>query len=81
MPALPHLSVFECLSYTLTLDPDVTLLGLSSPAEQDVAFVAADEFTPLSPQRMSDIRRRAQKAIRSKGPLWWNPQPAAASRA
>lgn len=75
MPTLPHLSAFECLSYTLTLDPDVTLLGLSCAAEQDVAFVAADEFTPLSPQRMCDIRRRAQKAIRSKGPLWWNPLP------
>jgi aryl-alcohol dehydrogenase-like predicted oxidoreductase len=79
MPTLPHLSVFECLSYTLTLDPDVTLLGLSLPAEQDIAFVAADEFSPLPPQRMADIRRRAQKAIRSKGPLWWNPTPVAAT--
>jgi hypothetical protein len=79
-PTLPHLSVFECLSYTLTLDPDLTLLGLSTPTEQNVAFVAADAFTPLSPQRMCDIRRRAQKAVRSKGPLWWNPLPVSAAR-
>lgn len=32
---LPRLSVSECLHYTLTLDPDVALLGLSFPNEQE----------------------------------------------
>jgi hypothetical protein len=34
---LPRLTVSECLHYTLTLDPDVALLGLSFPNEQDQA--------------------------------------------
>ena len=37
-PALPHLAPAECLRYTLTCDPDVALLGLSFPNEQDAAF-------------------------------------------
>jgi hypothetical protein len=39
--SLPRLRVEECLHYTLTLDPDVALLGLSYPNEQDAAFDAA----------------------------------------
>jgi aryl-alcohol dehydrogenase-like predicted oxidoreductase len=72
---LPRLSVADCLHYTLTLDPDVALLGLSFPNEQDQAFVAAREFRPLSNQEMSEIRRRAEEARRGKGPCWWNPDP------
>lgn len=34
---LPRLSVEECVRYTLTIDPDVALLGLSSTSEQDAA--------------------------------------------
>jgi aryl-alcohol dehydrogenase-like predicted oxidoreductase len=74
---LPRLGVEECLHYTLTLDPDVTLLGLSYPNEQDQAFAAARRFTPLSDARMEDIRRRAVDARRDKGPCWWNPDPLA----
>jgi aryl-alcohol dehydrogenase-like predicted oxidoreductase len=74
---LPRLSVEECLHYTLTLDPDVALLGLSFPNEQDQAFAAARSFAPLSPDRMEDIRRRAVDARKDKGPCWWNPQPEA----
>ena len=72
---LPRLSAAECLHYTLTLDPDVALLGLSYPNEQDAAFAAARAFRPLSPDRMDDIRRRAAEARRDKGPCWWNPDP------
>ena len=74
---LPRLSVAECLHYTLTLDPDVALLGLSFPNEQDAAFAAARSFAPLSEQQMEDIRCRAIKARQDKGPCWWNPNPLA----
>jgi aryl-alcohol dehydrogenase-like predicted oxidoreductase len=74
---LPRLSVSECLHYTLTLDPDVALLGLSFPNEQDQAFAAAASFAPLSAAQMEDIRRRAVDARRDKGPCWWNPDPEA----
>jgi len=72
---LPRLTVGECLHYTLTLDPDVALLGMSYPNEQDAAFAAAITFHPLSPQQMEDIRNRAGEARRNKGPCWWNPEP------
>jgi aryl-alcohol dehydrogenase-like predicted oxidoreductase len=72
---LPRLSVGECLHYTLTLDPDVALLGLSFPNEQDQAFAAAQTFAPLSDQQMAEVRHRAVLARRDKGPCWWNPDP------
>ena len=72
---LPRLSVAECLHYTLTLDPDVALLGLSYPNEQDQAFAAARSFAPLAPAQLADIRRRAIAARQGKGPCWWNPDP------
>jgi aryl-alcohol dehydrogenase-like predicted oxidoreductase len=72
---LPRLSVDECLHYTLTLDPDVALLGLSFPNEQDAAFAAAARFRPLAEDTLADIRRRAATARRDKGPCWWNPDP------
>jgi hypothetical protein len=74
-PALPRLSVEECVRYTLTLDPDVALLGLSFPNEQDAAFAAAAAFEPLSEEQVADVRRRAEEAIRGKGRCWWNPEP------
>jgi aryl-alcohol dehydrogenase-like predicted oxidoreductase len=70
---LPRLSVAECLHYTLTLGPDVALLGLSFPNEQEAAFEALREFRPLDPRKMEDIRRRAAVAIEGKGDCWWNP--------
>jgi aryl-alcohol dehydrogenase-like predicted oxidoreductase len=73
--ALPRLTAEECVHYTLTLDPDVALLGLSYPNEQDAAFAAARSFRPLGPAAMEDIRRRAAEARRDKGPCWWNPDP------
>ena len=72
---LPRLGVRECVRYTMTLDPDVTLLGLSFPNEQDAAFAAAKEFHPLTESEMVEIRRRAVEARRDKGPCWWNPCP------
>lgn len=70
---LPRLSVEECVHYTLTLDPDVALLGMSFPREQDAAFAAARSFHPLSAEAMEDIRARAALAIEGKGAVWWNP--------
>ena len=72
---LPRLSVAECVHYTLTLGPDVALLGLSFANEQEQAFAAASTFAPLSPARMEAIRLRAIEARRDKGPCWWNPDP------
>lgn len=72
-PTLPHLSVDDCLHYTLTIDPDVALLGLSFPNEQDAAFAAFKRFAPLDATKLSDIRRRAIQAIQEKGEIWWNP--------
>ena len=72
-PLLPRLSVEECVRYTLTLDPDVALLGLSFPNEQDAAFAAAAAFEPLAAEGLADVRRRAEAAIRGKGSAWWNP--------
>jgi aryl-alcohol dehydrogenase-like predicted oxidoreductase len=73
-PVLPRLEVEDCVRYTLTLDPDVALLGLSFPNEQDAAFAAASAFQPLTENQLDDVRRRAAKAIASKGACWWNPQ-------
>jgi len=72
---LPRLSVAECVHYTLTLNPDVALLGLSFPNEQDEAFAATRSFVPLTEERMDDVRQRAVEARREKGPCWWNPDP------
>jgi aryl-alcohol dehydrogenase-like predicted oxidoreductase len=72
-PTLPRLGVAECLHYTLTAGPDVALLGLSFPNEQDAAFEALASFRPLNSQEMSEIRSRAVVAIEGKGPCWWNP--------
>jgi aryl-alcohol dehydrogenase-like predicted oxidoreductase len=72
---LPRLSVAECLHYTLTLDPDVALLGMSYPNEQDAAFAAARSFRPLTADEMEEVRRRAVEARKNKGPCWWNPAP------
>lgn len=72
-PTLPHLSVEECVRYTLTLDPDVMLMGMSYPNEQDAALQAAAAFRPLSAQEMDAVRHRAVEAIQGKGAVWWNP--------
>ncbi|MHC1767202.1 MAG: aldo/keto reductase [Verrucomicrobiia bacterium] len=72
-PLLPRLTVAECLHYTLTLGPDVALLGLSFPNEQDAAFQALDSFRPLESGQLEDIQRRAVQAMEGKGPCWWNP--------
>jgi aryl-alcohol dehydrogenase-like predicted oxidoreductase len=77
VPRLPRLSVEDCVRYTLTLDPDVALLGLSFPNEQDAAFAAAASFTPMSAAELEAVRTRARDAIRGKGACWWNPDPRA----
>jgi len=75
-PQLPRLSVAECLHYTLTTGPDVALLGMSFPNEQDAVFQAWAAFQPLPVVALREIERRAALAIAGKGACWWNP-PAA----
>ena len=72
---LPRLSVDDCLHYTLTVGPDVALLGLSFPNEQEAAFKALETFRPLDRRALEDIQRRAALAIEGKGDCWWNPSP------
>lgn len=72
-PTLPRLSVAECLHYTLTAGPDVALLGLSFPNEQDPVFQALAAFEALTPEQMEKTRSRAVQAVEGKGPCWWNP--------
>lgn len=72
---LLRLTPEECVRYTLSCDPDVALLGLSFPNEQDAAFAAARAFQPFGPREMEELRARALEAVRHKGPCWWNPPP------
>ncbi|HUW55326.1 MAG TPA: aldo/keto reductase [Planctomycetota bacterium] len=74
LPVLPHLSPAECVRYSLTNDPDVALLGLSFPNEQDAALSAAAEFRPMSTEEQADLRRRAVIAMEGKGGSWWDPK-------
>ncbi len=74
-PQLPRLSVQECVDYTMTLDPDVALLGLSFANEQDAAWAAAEAHQPLGGSELAAIRERAAMAIAGKGDVWWNPRP------
>jgi aryl-alcohol dehydrogenase-like predicted oxidoreductase len=69
----PPLSVDECVRHTLTCDPDAALLGLSTPAEQDAAFAAAERFVPFAPDERQAVEARASAAIAGKGACWWNP--------
>jgi len=69
-----RLSVTDCVRHTFTYDPDVALLGLSTPAEQDAAFAAAHGFAPLTPAELRALETRAASAIAGKGPTWWNPE-------
>lgn len=71
---LPRLTVAECVHYTLSLDPDVALLGLGFENEQDAAFAAAKSFVPFEADQLEEIRARARTAIAGKGPCWWDPQ-------
>ena len=66
----------EFFNGLLPTDPDVALLGLSFPNEQDTAFEALAGFQPLTPEQMEETRRRAEQAVKGKGPCWWNPSAA-----
>ncbi len=72
-PVLPRLDPGACVRYTLTHDPDVALLGLSFPNEQDAAWAAAAEFTPMTEDELAATRALAAAAIQDKGPVWWDP--------
>ena len=65
----------ECLHYTLTVNPDVALLGMSFPNEQDHVFNAYARFQPLDDSQMASVKQRATLARADKGPCWWNPNP------
>ena len=70
-----NLSVADCVRYTLTVDPDVALLGMSFPAEQDYVRAAYEQFTPATAAELADIKACAVDARAEKGPCWWNPDP------
>ena len=70
-----QLKAQECVYYTLTINPDVALLGMSFANEQDAVFAAYESFAPLSEAQLVDIKTRAVQARAGKGPCWWNPNP------
>jgi aryl-alcohol dehydrogenase-like predicted oxidoreductase len=72
-PSLPHMTVTECIRFTLTVDPDVALLGMSFPNEQDEALAAAEAFEPLAPDELVAVAQRAATAVLEKGACHWNP--------
>lgn len=74
---MPRLSVDDCLHYTLTVRPDVALLGMSFPNEQDAVFESYARFRHRNPDEMREIAARAIEAREGKGPCWWNPDPSA----
>lgn len=69
------LTVAECVHYTLTVNPDVALLGMSFVNEQKQALAALESFVPLTAIQMRDIEARAVLARAGKGSCWWNPDP------
>ena len=70
-----NVSVADCVHFTLTHDPDVALLGMSYPSEQDLVWDAYRSFIPKSAEQLTDITVRAKIARQGKGPCWWNPNP------
>jgi hypothetical protein len=74
-PTLPHLDVATCIRYTLTVDPDVALLGLSFENEPDQARAAVEAFQPMDAQEQTAARLAAWEAVKDKGEVWWNPPP------
>jgi len=72
-PLLPHMTVKDCVRFTLTVDPDVALLGMSFPNEQDEALAAAEQFEPLHPEEVVAVAQRASTAVLEKGACHWNP--------
>jgi aryl-alcohol dehydrogenase-like predicted oxidoreductase len=72
-PMLPYMNAADCVHFTLTCDPDVTLLGMSTAGEVQAALTALQSFKPLSAARMAELRLLAARAVEGKGPCWWNP--------
>jgi aryl-alcohol dehydrogenase-like predicted oxidoreductase len=64
----------RCIRYTLSQDPDVALLGMSTPAEVEVSVDAAREFVPMTESEESSTRVWAHELLQGKGPFWWNPE-------
>lgn len=70
-----NLDVAACVHFTLSHDPDVALIGMSYPSEQDLVWDAYRSFVPKSAEQLADIAARAAVARQGKGPCWWNPDP------
>ncbi|MCE9590380.1 MAG: aldo/keto reductase [Planctomycetes bacterium] len=71
-PSTARLTIRECIHYTLTCDPDVALLGMSFPNEQDAAFEAAKSFRPLDAVAMEELRAKARRVMNNEY-VGWNP--------
>ena len=65
----------RCVRYTLSLDPDVALLGMSTPGEVDEAVAAARGARRLTLEEEKATRSWARPQLEGKGPFWWNPEP------
>ncbi|MBI3723340.1 aldo/keto reductase, partial [bacterium] len=65
----------RCVRYTLSLDPDVALLGMSTPAEVEVALGAAAGARDVTALEQHETRAWARRELEGKGPFWWNPEP------
>ncbi|MFM2310113.1 MAG: hypothetical protein RLY87_2235 [Chloroflexota bacterium] len=70
-----NMTVADCVQYTLTHDPDVALIGMSFPAEQDMVRAAYESFRPADHAELTRIEQCAADARQGKGPCWWNPDP------
>lgn len=69
----------RCVRYTLSQDPDVTLLGMSTPHEVEVSVAAAHTFCPMNENEEKATRAWAREILGPKGPFWWNPEGELAS--
>jgi aryl-alcohol dehydrogenase-like predicted oxidoreductase len=68
-----RLDVGRCVRYTLTLDPDVALLGMSTIPEVEEALGQAAAFAPMGAEEMAAVERDAAAEVRGKGKVWWDP--------
>lgn len=63
----------RCVRYTLSIGPDVALLGMSTPGEVEEDVGAALAAEPMTPEEEQATREWARRELEGKGPFWWNP--------
>jgi len=68
-----RMTVAECVRYTLTRGPDVALLGMSVPSEQDAVRTALDAFVPMTEGELAEAERHGADAVLGKGSCHWDP--------